>query len=259
MVGEGADPSWEIVLKSLCGVATLLVLSSGCYFMYPKAIPKVNGALVVEGEQIEIRTRSIKRWGSCSDSDYKHDRCEIIHGKLKAPYTVFAAKAVYNGNTLTRAEFNELVYPDYAQRVQKVKDAKGVCRLSLVPSVLAIGTAILAYVGPLMSGNRFTDDQKKVIYIGGGITAGGLALLSYPIGGFACVRASSAAGNLFAGAKETEWESFNADGFKDVEKLAEDFNNRRAGGTTPPAEPEEPQPTPPADEGSESSTTSSID
>ncbi|MEO7095567.1 MAG: hypothetical protein ABI175_20085 [Polyangiales bacterium] len=247
------------MLKPLVGVATLLVLSSGCYFYYPKKIPTVNGALVIEGEQISIRTRSLKRWGSCSDSDYKHDRCEIVHGKLKAPYTVYAAKAVYNGNTLTRAEFNELVYPDYAKRIKTVTDAKAVCSISLVPSVAAVAVAVLAYVGPLMSGNRFTDDQKKVLYIGGGIGAAGLALLSYPLGGYACVRAANAAGGLFESAKETEWESFQAEGFAEVEKLANDFNARRAGGTPPaPADGAEPEP-PPADESVESTTTSRAD
>ena len=245
------------MLKILCCLLALLVSVPGCYFIYPKQVPKVNGALIVEGERLEIVTRRGTRYGNCSDDDYKHDRCEVIHGKLKEPYSVYFAKAVYHGNTLTRAEFNELVYVDYPERVKKVSDLKGVCRISLVPSALAIGTAILAYLGPLMTGNRFNDDQKKVIYIGGGITAAALGLLSYPIGGFACVRASNIAGGLFEGAKETEWESLQRDGFGDIEKLAEDFNQRRGGGSAPPANDATPESTPP-EEGTESSTTSSI-
>jgi len=219
------------VLKSISVAA--LALTTGCYFMYPKQVPKVNGQLLVQGETMRIETHKEKRWGTCSDSDYKYDRCEIIHGKLKAPYAIYTAKAVYNGNTLRRSDFNELVYQDYAQRVKKVEDLKGTCRISLVPSVLAIATLALAYVGPLMSGNKFTDDQKKYIYIGGAAAGLGLGLLSYPLGGFACVKASRLAGNLFAGARETEWEAFDPKDFAEIEKLADDFNARQGAAPAP--------------------------
>jgi hypothetical protein len=247
------------VLKTLCGVVALLVLASGCYSFYPNRVPKLNEALLVEGEQIRIETKRVRRYMECSDQDYKYDRCEVIHAKLKRPYTVYIATAVYNGNTLTRAEFNQLVYADYPDRLKKVIDLKGVCKISMVPSVLAVGVIAVAYLGPLMTGNKFDDDQKKMIYIGGAITGAGLGILSYPLGGFACVKARSIAGDMFAFARETEWESSDPATFKDVEKLAADFNQRRGGGTTePPADPEA-EPAPPADEGSESSTTSSIE
>jgi hypothetical protein len=258
VVAGGDDPSSQVVRKTPFGVVVLLVLASGCYSFYPNHVPKLNEALLVEGEQIRIETRRVKRYMECSDQDYKYDRCEIIHAKLKRPYTVYIAKAVYNGNTLTRAEFNQLVYADYPDRLKKVHDLKGVCKISMVPSVLAVGVIAVAYLGPLMTGNRFDDDQKKMIYIGGAITGAGLGILSYPLGGFACVKARSIAGDMFVSAKETEWESSDPERFKDVEKLAADFNQRRGGGTAPPADGTEPEPAP-ADEGTESSTTSSND
>ncbi len=255
MVGGGAEPSCQIVLKTL---VALLVLGSGCYAFYPDHVPKLHEALLVEGEQIKIDITRAKRYGTCSDDDYKYDRCEVVHAKLKRPYTIYTAKAVYNGNTLTRAEFNQLVYADYPDRLKKVNDLKGVCRISLVPSVLAVAVVAVSYLGPLMIGNKLDDDQKKMVYIGGAITGGALGILSYPLGGFACVKAHSAAGSMFAFAKETEWESTDPDSFKDVEKLAADFNQRRGGDTTPPADDTAPDSTPP-DEGTESSTTSSAD
>lgn len=228
----------DILLRGVLGAS---VLASGCYYYYPKEVPKLNGALLVEGQAIEIETTSEQRWETCTDYELRHNQCEMHHAKAMHPYTLYAATMRYGGRELTQAEFFELAMADYPERIRGIQDAASTCRISAVPSAIAVIAAIAAIGVPLFFSTSFNDDQKKAIYIGGAATSVGAALLSFPIGGYACVRAAGLAGNLLTEHKSKTWT--DRDGtFAQLHELADAFNAKR-GATAPvptPAEPGEP-------------------
>lgn len=211
----------------------LLALTSSCYFYYPKQLPKVDTALIVEGEKITLSTRPKTWWSTCPDSDLAEGRCEQHDGKWRKAQHVLVGQMNYNGRALTRSEFYQLTIADYGARVQSVKDEKSTCRISLVPSALAVASAIVAIGVPLFFSTSFNDDQQRAIYIGGAVGTVVFAALSYPIGGFACVRARSKVGDLLENATLTEWEASDLAGFDELVKDADDFNNGRIGSSTP--------------------------
>ena len=208
-----------------------LAILSGCYYYYPDHVPKLNGALVVEGEQMELVAHTSQEYAKCYDSDYEHNKCEFVHGKLKRPYTLYHASVRYAGRELTQAEFMELAMPGYPDRIKGIEDRAATCKISLVPSVIAVAAAATAIVVPTLFNDKFSDDQQKMICYGGAATAAGFALLSYPLGGFACSKAQDLAGNLLKDAKETEWTSSDAEDLVPLQKMVDDFNAKHGKST----------------------------
>lgn len=104
-----------------------------------------------------------------------------------------------------------------------MKSLKGTCAISLVPSALAIASIAIGVFVPLLEAGKLSDDQKNYFYIGGGIGAAVFGALSYPLGGYACVKANQAAKAEYDWSKD-DWEG---DG-EDLKKLVNDFNTRIA-------------------------------
>ncbi len=197
---------------------------SGCYYYYPKDVPKLNGALVVEGENITAEASTTDHYEDCTDYEYQHNECEVVHGKLKHPYKLYEVIFHYNGRMLTHAEFMELAMPDYPSRIKGIEDRKATCAVSLVPSALAVAAAAAAILVPTLMSDSFNDDQKEMIYYGGAGVAAGMGLLSYPLGGYACTKAADLAGGLLEDANHKSWVSGDPEELAAIVKLADEFN-----------------------------------
>lgn len=217
------------------GLLALLALTSGCYFYYPKNVPKLNGALMVEGEQITFSTRESKDWTHCSNKERDAGKCEYVGTTWRRYYPVYFLSASYAGRTLTKGEFYELTMPEFPAMVRKVGAQKGTCNLSLIPTALAVASAIATIGLPTLASTTFDDGQKETIFYVGAAATVGFAVLSYPVGGFACVKARSLSKEMLEESSKKSWRSAHKSEFADIEKLASDFNSGRVGSSTPPA------------------------
>jgi len=208
------------------------MLAPGCYFAFPSKMPPPRkGELLVQGEEMKIKTREVKTYfGSCSDRDIKQGSCDFRDGKLTHWEMVTHARIKYGGKNLTYAEFRELADPEYSGRMEAMKSEKTMCSVSLVPSVLAVASIAVGVLAPLLEAGKLTDTQKNYFYVGGGAGAVLFGGLSYPLGGYACVRANRAA------KAEYEWtkDDWYGDG-EEFQKLVDNFNARIHGGTPPDA------------------------
>ena len=74
------------------------------------------------------------------------------------------------------------VFNGGAEQAQGLKSS---CRISVVPSTLALASAAAA-LGAWLFSAKFSDDQLKYIYIGSAVGFVGFSAVSYPLGGHAC-------------------------------------------------------------------------
>lgn len=206
----------------------VLALLSGCYFSYPSAVPRVPGPRTVAGARIEVETWERIVWSSCGSADQRANRCELRNGTWQLPRTVYHAKATYNGTLLTQGELYMLTRDGYLDTVSSVRSRKGTCKLSLVPSLVALAGGAFAAVAGIAGDKLFDTSDQAIRYalVGGGVFVGG-ALLSYPLGGYACRRAG-AEGNKVAmdQSSESQWYSTDARVVQRVVELADAFNRR---------------------------------
>jgi len=226
-----------------------LIATAGCYFYYPHHIDDLKQPKLVDGGRIEVTTSHKATTRLCLSQDEIAGRCVLVDGKWRLPAVLFEAKATYNGERLSQSEFYMLTSEGFPAAIDKIRSHKGVCRLSLVPSVIALAGAAFATV-VLAAGDKIeTDTAIKLIAIGGGTFAGG-ALLSIPLGGVACRRASNEAEQLpGGGSRLLGWSSYDEDDINAVVRLADEFNAR---GGRPPDQNErkdqQPDRKPPSDE-----------
>lgn len=216
-----------MTLRSTVMAACAMSALSGCYFLFPAKLPPGHkGDLIVEGEQMEVKTREVKTFvGSCSDSDIEKGRCELHRGKLTRWYMQTHARVKYGGRDLTYAELRELADPEYPQRIATMKSLKRACTTSLIPSALAVASIAIGVLAPQLEAGKLNDNQKNYFYIGGGVGAAVFGALSYPLGGYACVKSNHVARADYDWARD-DWEGDGAD----LQKLVDDFNTRIRGG-----------------------------
>lgn len=229
----------------------ILVLSfaSGCYFYYPK-IPKTPRPELVDGEQVQIVAENNEYMASCDPT--RDRKCGLSrNGEWKKKSSYISVEARYNGRTLNQFELRKLVDPDFDKKLDRVRSNKGTCNISLIPSVISvIGLAALTVAGPLYDK---LGDKALVVGLAASGTAAGGALLSYPLGGFACRRARRQYNALFTDVdpddtsfvlRASYGENKGNDTYvEEMMKLTEDFNRRFA--TKP--DPEEPPTETPAE------------
>jgi uncharacterized surface protein with fasciclin (FAS1) repeats len=208
-----------------------------------------------------VERREKRSYSRCNDNDLKFGRCVVHNGKLQRESLTYTARVTYAGRELTRGEFYQLTLHGYNDKIRAIKDKKGTCTISLVPSVIAIAGAVFAS-GVAILGDRITeDDDKKLAYygIGGGTFVLG-ALVSYPLGGYACTRADTIADTMglhgLGASNERVFFSQDARAIETVVALADEFNrsphqqtpgdDTAPGDTEPPAQQDAPKELPEA-------------
>jgi hypothetical protein len=206
--------------------------ASGCYFAFPSTLPPSHRSdLFVQGEAMKINTREVKTYaGTCSDRNIEDGTCELHNGKLQHWEMVSHARIKYGGKNLTYAEFRELADPEYQRRIEVMESEKTACTVSLVPSVLAVASVAVAVLVPLLEGGKLSDPEKNHYYVGGAAGAVLFGALSYPLGGYACVRANHAGTAEYAWTKD-DWYGAG----EEFQQLVDNFNTRIRGGSPPDA------------------------
>lgn len=218
-------------------LSLLLIWSAtGCYFFYPK-IPSTPRPEVVEGKAVEILSQDNEYMASCDPT--RDRKCGLTSkGEFKKKSNYVTVRAEYDGRTLNQFELRKLVDPDFDKKLARVRSNKGVCNISLVPSVISVvGLAALTIAGPLYDK---LGDKALIVGLAASGTAAGGALLSYPLGGFACRRARRQYNALFIDVAPDDTEFILRTGYGDQQgntvyvdemlKLTEDFNKRFAPG-----------------------------
>jgi uncharacterized surface protein with fasciclin (FAS1) repeats len=197
-------------------------------------------------------------WGfKCADYELKKDDCQLHKGELRMRSDEYMVVAKYQGNVLTVGEFYMLTDAKYVEGVEHIRSKSGMCKLSLVPSTIAIiGAAVAIAAVALNNGGEgaLGTDAAQTLVVGGGLAFGGGAILSYPLGGYACWSAHGEADDLALSiAHHHAWYLDKESDAEHLKKLADDFNAKQAGHApereetpeiTPPAKPE-PKPTKP--------------
>jgi hypothetical protein len=202
----------------------LIVLCSGCYFYYPK-VRRTKAPEAPIGSEIEADVDVRTGYRVCRNN---LEGCVVRNGVLKRPYKHTVARFSYNGKVLDQGELRALVKPEsHNAKYKEIEELKGTCNLSLIPSVIyAIGTAavMIAAIGSDQLG-----DNAKVVGIAGGATMLGGAALSYPIGGYACMKAKRRAEKSGIGSDDrTRFDSddIGLDQLRELGEVVETFNAR---------------------------------
>ncbi len=212
-------------LLTVSAIVAAIATQTGCYIFYPRDLPdpRDKGIMVMEGEPIVIRSKTYRVAGTCTDARAKDGECELRGHEWVHYSDQTESWAEYSGRRLRRIEFYQLADPTYAQRLQGIRDQKGTCSVSLIPTVLSAAAFIGGFALPLFASNRFSDNETTYIFVGGLVGGTVLGAASYPLGGFACVRASNIANAAFDGANDTVWKYGAPD---EVKALAAAFNAR---------------------------------
>ena len=134
-------------------------------------------------------------WSSCISSD---NDCEWHDGKLQSPDYSWRYYPYYGDQPITLGQLRALLDSEnYNKAWDKIEGKKGVCKISIAPTVVYFAAAIGSIVAFTISRNEPDSDMRTYAYIGAGVM-GGAALLSYPLGGYACMKAKSIAEDIDA-------------------------------------------------------------
>jgi hypothetical protein len=225
----------------------LLLLGSGCYFVYPHEVRR-HPTSGPPGSTITIKKTNRVSWSDCRHPRY--EGCEFRKGKWQQAYRYLEGDVRLDGKRLVVGEVRALGAPDdHEQKVREVEKDKGVCKVSLVPSVLAALAGVATTV-VVVANERFEKDTLKTLLIAGYSSTVGLGVLSYPLGGYACTRARRTATRL--GMSNDDVYGFvvperkgeqQRERAREIEQLARQFNERaRQKPSAPTPKPEDPQP-----------------
>lgn len=226
----------------------LFVALSGCYFYYPR-IPSTPAPTVKPGAKVEATYEGTTYERDCLASDRA---CHVSKKGITTTASYTTYRVTYDGKPLSPFELRQLVDPAFDKKLAHVKRNKGLCNLSLVPSVIAVaGLVVLSVAGPFY--DKLGDAAVPVAVGAAGALLGG-TVLSYPLGGFACKRAGREYKALFGGLPSTEREEVivhdeQVQYLEEMETLTAAFNAKFGDGvapTEPPADapPEAPVETP---------------
>jgi hypothetical protein len=217
-------------------LVALTVFATGCYFSYPK-LPSRPRPTVEQGEEVEISTQEHSYNKSCQPGSSGCGLASDGTWKKRRRYDTISAR--YRGQTLTQFEVQRLVNPEFEAKFKRIVDRKSVCNLSLIPSAIAVATIIGGALAQDQINAAF-GDRKQVAYAVIAGTALGSALLSYPLGGYACSAAHDEWKALMNGVdpddKDLDVSTSNQSYITETRKLAEEFN--RQFGRKQPAAPE---------------------
>ena len=239
----GGRVSTPINMKVFSAVAAL-VFTSGCYFYStPPKRPRIKTPAPEPGAEVTLTSEAKSSWSRCWDD---LPSCRFENGRWKRWSHWTEVTATYQGQTLTQAEVQLLVDPNYRASWAKIEDKRSTCKISIVPTAIAfLGMAVAAGAlfygkGILGDADRETTTSKAVVYAGSGVFIGA-GLLSYPIGGHACISAVHLAHDLeWKNGNETEFDisGDNPRRVRDMErlvKLVAEFNAKARNGGEPSA------------------------
>ena len=165
------------------GVMALCAASSACYFYFPDNVKVATAPAIAPGEEVKLEGGVLTGDVKCTDN---LEGCTIKDGDAKREYSYATMRGSYAGEVLTNGELRALVDPEkHKQLYRKLAEYKSTCNLSLVPSGIFAAGALVETVG-------FAAQDKiphfEYVIIGGAIAMLAGAALSYPLGGYACMR-----------------------------------------------------------------------
>jgi hypothetical protein len=229
----------------------VVALTAGCYGFYPHNLKRSVPPRADETAQITLEAKPFTSWTSCGPSDRN---CEWHDGKLMDPYRYLRYYPSYGGTPITLGQLRALLDGDkYDAAWDKIERKKGMCRVSIAPTVIYFAAAIGSVVAFTLSKSEPDSTMRTYAYIGAGV-AGGAALLSYPLGGYACMQAKGIAEDIEAQYGDSPYETANPGNaaeereIDELQRRIDAFNrgerpNRKGAGT--PTEPKPPEETPP--------------
>jgi hypothetical protein len=212
----------------------LLAVLGGCYFQYPR-LAKGKVLQVVPGATAEV-----PRDSGVINSDCGNNNSGSCEGRATHRVRVVTGQPTYGGHKVSHYQFRMLVDPEFRQKLAHIRELKSTCNISLAPTILAgVAAGVALYIGSQKE-EHYSRNAGIAVGIGAGFYA-----LSYPLGGYACVRANR------------EWRATGMDSNPDesfvyvsddkdeaylvgLQELAAKFNASAggAGATTPPPDPE---------------------
>ncbi|MDQ3336547.1 MAG: fasciclin domain-containing protein [Myxococcota bacterium] len=208
-------------------VLALIVLCSGCYFYYPST-RRAKAPQAPPGTQIEVDADVHTGYRVC---DNNLEGCVVRGGVLKRPYKYTVARFRYNGKVLNQGELRALAKPEsHDTKYKQIEELKGTCNLSLIPSMLYAIGAVAVTIGA--AGGDKLGDTGTYIAVGGAATMLGGAALSYPIGGYACMKAKRRSEESgIANDDRTRFSVNNNDDLamerlRELGQIVDDFNER---------------------------------
>lgn len=210
---------------------SLLISSSGCFFYYPE-LPKGPKLEVEAGKRIDLGLSSHDINYDCTGSGRG---CQMTAEGWKRPGTYQTIDARYGDRSLKAREVRELADPDYDKKLAKIRSYKGTCNISIVPSAIAfISTVALPFVAGAV--DKLGDAGLPVaLGLVGGMVGG--TALSYPLGGYACIKAGRAWKGMFKGVDPEESGFIVGDDqqawLTEMEGLVTAFNAKFATGDAP--------------------------
>jgi len=219
------------------GVFVLVVVAlGGCYFWYPK-LPDSKLLKPIPGATAEIERHAGDITRECGKNDSGDCRGRFYH-----QVHVVTGRPKYNGQEVSHYQFRMLVDEDARQKVAHIRSLKGTCNISIAPTILAgVAAAVAIYIGSEKKEN-YTRDSGIAVGIGAGFYA-----LSYPMGGYACVRANREW--RATGMESNPDESFvhigddkDEEYLRGLQELAAKFNANPQVAETPPTPSTPPQP-----------------
>ncbi len=216
----------------------VLVVLGGCYLQYP-SLPK--------GEITPVpgATAEIPRVGKDIVQDCGNSNSGRCRGRLTYEVHVVTGKPMYNEQKVSHYKFRMLVDPDFRKKVAHIRSLKSTCNISLAPTILAgVAAGVALYFGA-QKAEHYTRNSGIAVGVGLGFYA-----LSYPMGGYACRRASTEwresgtsdnANEAFVYVSDDKDEAY----LEGLQKLAAEFNANPTGAVADTV-PESPPETPPA-------------
>jgi hypothetical protein len=213
-------------MSSLSFRALLVVLAvavvSGCYGFYPHGYKRAVRPRVEASAKIRLEAKAHTSWSSCSASD---NDCEIHDGELQSPYHYTRYYPYYGDVAITLGQLRALLDGDkYDAAWDKIEGKKGTCKISIAPTVVYFVAAAATVVAITLSRNEPDSSMRTYAYIAAGVT-GGAALLSYPLGGYACMQAKGIAESIDAKYAESPYETANP-GYAAEEREIEELQRR---------------------------------
>ncbi len=185
----------------------LLACVSGCYFQYPHDLKRGKPLHGNASASIELHDED-HVWYS-HDCDRHSQSCVWRKGELVRPRPYTTTTATYDGKSVTRGQISTLVEPDrQAAKYADMERHRSTCSLSLVPSAVFMVGSLAALGGAAASSRSGSSDIATYVWIGGAIAMVAGAVLSYPIGGFACnAGLASAQRSGISHDNETRWST----------------------------------------------------
>jgi hypothetical protein len=226
-------------------VLVMVPLLSGCYFY--KHVGGKTSAPDIRGTELRVKRDSGRYSVHCPGS--RIEGCQPDSDGIWKKWRTYERIDVYAGNRrLNRGEVRALVSPEeHAKRWAAVEKHRGTCKLSAIPSFLALASAGVTVFGSAWAykeRDEVAEDEwttAKTVGLVGLVGIAVFTIASYPIGGYACLSASSAMEEsglqLDDSTGYTKYDDNTGENLAEIEEVVARFNSQLANsGSADPAE-----------------------